>query len=163
MQFYAAKHMVTCRSCSKTHCSKSSFFSKKFNFDFPRKLWFFWVKNSWKFCGFGLFNRWQLWIHEENCQNNLGKKTCENVGVMSKWNFWTKIWLFEKCVDSLFYFDWLSICQIILGWFRRLRPPPSKDKSCSCNIRCNDVIENSIQTVARSIQKYKRKRSRWSG
>ena len=30
-----------------SHCSKSSFFVQKFNFDFPRKLSiFFWVKNS---------------------------------------------------------------------------------------------------------------------
>ena len=28
------------------HCSKSSFFVQKFNFDFPRKLLIFWVKNS---------------------------------------------------------------------------------------------------------------------
>ena len=32
----------------KTHCSKSSFFVQKFNFDFPRKLSKFWVKNSCK-------------------------------------------------------------------------------------------------------------------
>ena len=35
-----------------THCSKSSFFVQKFNFDNHR---FFGVKNSWKCCGFGLF------------------------------------------------------------------------------------------------------------
>ena len=30
-----------------SHCSKSSFFVQKFNFDFPRKLSiFFWLKNS---------------------------------------------------------------------------------------------------------------------
>ena len=28
----------------------------------------FWVKNSWKCCGFGLFSCWQLWFHEKNCQ-----------------------------------------------------------------------------------------------
>ena len=72
---------------SKTHCSKSSFFVQKFNFDFPRKLSIFWVKNSWKYCGFGLFSSWQLWFHEKNCQKKIGRKTRENVGVLSKLNF----------------------------------------------------------------------------
>ena len=41
-----------------SHCSKSSFFVQKFNFDFPRKLSIFWgVKNSRKCCGSGLFSR----------------------------------------------------------------------------------------------------------
>ena len=32
---------------NRTHCSKSSFFVQKFNFDFPRKIVeFFWLKNS---------------------------------------------------------------------------------------------------------------------
>ena len=35
-----------------SHCSKSSFFVQKFNFDFPRKLSTCWVKNSWKCWGF---------------------------------------------------------------------------------------------------------------
>ena len=59
---------------------------------------FFWVKNSWKCCGFGLFSCWQLWFNEKNCQKNCGWKTRENVGVLSTLNFWTKIWLFEQCV-----------------------------------------------------------------
>ena len=45
----------TC-TLGKSHCSKSSFFVQKFNFDFPRKLSMFWVKNSWKCCGFELFS-----------------------------------------------------------------------------------------------------------
>ena len=56
---------------------------------------FFWVKNSWKCCGFGLFSCWQLWFHEKNCQKKFGGKTRENVGVLSKLTFWTKNWLFE--------------------------------------------------------------------
>jgi len=58
------------------------------------QLWFLekivdfcWVKNSWKCCGFGLFSSWQLWFHEKNCQKKIGKKTRENVGVLSKLNF----------------------------------------------------------------------------
>ena len=55
------------KTCQKSlftfsHCSKSSFFVQKFNFDFLRS---FWVKNSWKCCGFGLFSCWQLWFHEK--------------------------------------------------------------------------------------------------
>ena len=62
------------------HCSKSSFFVQKFNFNFPRKLSiFFWVKNSWKCCGFGLLSCWQLWLHEKNCQKKIRWKTRENV------------------------------------------------------------------------------------
>ena len=53
--------------CFETHCSKSSFFVQKSNFDFPRKLSTFGVKNSWKCCGFGLFSCWQFWFHEEYC------------------------------------------------------------------------------------------------
>ena len=72
------------------HCSKTSFLVQKFNFDFPRKLSnFFWLKNSWKCCGFGLFSCWQLWFHEKNCQKKFGWKTRER----PKLNFWTKIWL----------------------------------------------------------------------
>ena len=56
---------------------------------------FFGVKNSWKCCGFGLFGCWQLWFHEKNGQKKFGWKTRENVGVLSKMNFWTKIRLFE--------------------------------------------------------------------
>ena len=58
---------------------------------FPVKIVDFLLKNSWKCCGFGLFSCWQLWFHEKNCQKNLGWKTRENVGVLSKLNFWTKI------------------------------------------------------------------------
>ena len=58
------------------HCSKSSFFCQKNQLWFPEKIVdFFWVKNSCKCCGFGLFSCWQLWFHEKNCQKNLGGKT----------------------------------------------------------------------------------------
>ena len=67
------KDMIT--GTHLTHCSKSSFFVQKFNFDFPRKLSIFWVKNSWKCCGFRLFSCWQLWFHEKNCQKKFGWKT----------------------------------------------------------------------------------------
>ena len=47
------------------------------------------VKNSWKCCGFSC---WQLWFREKNCQKNIGRKTRENVGVLSKLNFGQKIY-----------------------------------------------------------------------
>ena len=87
---------------SRPHCSKSSFFVQKFNFDFPRKLSIFLGENSWKCCGFGLFICWQLWFHEKNCEKNFGWKTRENVGGLSKLNFWIKIWLFEQCAFEIF-------------------------------------------------------------
>ena len=62
------------------HCSKSSFFVQKFNFDFPSKLSIFWVKNAWKYCGFGLFSYWQLWFHEKNCQKKIWLK--------NSWKYW---------------------------------------------------------------------------
>ena len=70
-------------------CSKSSFFVQKLNFDFTRKIIKFIIENSWKCCGFGLLSCWQLWFHSIK----FGCKTRENVGGLSKLNFWTKIWL----------------------------------------------------------------------
>ena len=46
------------------------------------------MKNSWKCWGFAHFSCWQLWFPEKNCK------------VLSKLNFWTKIWLFELCVSE---------------------------------------------------------------
>ena len=65
-----------------SHCSKSSFFVQKFNFDFLSKLSIFGVKNSWNCCGFGLFSCWQLWFYEKNCQKKFRWKTRENVVVL---------------------------------------------------------------------------------
>ena len=80
-----------------SHCLKSSFFVQKIQLWFPEKKcrFFLCLKNSWKFCGFGLFSCWQLWFHEKNCQKYFEWKTRENVGVLSKLNFCTKIWLLE--------------------------------------------------------------------
>ena len=80
------------------HCSKSSFFCRKIQLWIPEKIVdFFWLKNSWKCWGFGLFSCWQLWFHEKNCQKILAEKFMKMLGVffLSKLNFWTKIWLFE--------------------------------------------------------------------
>ena len=68
---------------------------KKFNFDFPRELSIF----------FGWKTRENVVVSDFLAVDNfdftrkivkkLGWKTRENVGVLSKLNFWTKIWLFE--------------------------------------------------------------------
>ena len=71
-------------------------FCPKIQLWFPEKIVdFLGVKNSWKCCGFGLFSCWQLWFHVKNCQKKFGLITRENVRILSKLNFWTKIWLFE--------------------------------------------------------------------
>ena len=44
------------------------FLSKNSTLIYRENCRFFWVKNSWKCCGFGLFSCWQLWFHEKNCQ-----------------------------------------------------------------------------------------------
>ena len=51
---------------------------------------FFWVKNSWKCCGFGLFSCWQLWFHEKNCQTILGEKLVKRLGFCQNWIFGQK-------------------------------------------------------------------------
>ena len=70
-------------------------FCPKIQFRFPEKIVeFFWVKNSWKCCGFGLFSCWQLWFHEKNCQKKIGMKNswkcwgiCENRIFGQKFDF----------------------------------------------------------------------------
>ena len=78
------KYLIT------VHCSKSSFFVQKFNFDCARKLSMCWVKNSWKGCGYGLFSFWQLWFHEKNCQIIWGGKLVKMLGFCQNWIFGQK-------------------------------------------------------------------------
>ena len=88
-------HSCTYPFVLELHTVRNLHFMSKNSTLISRELSIFWVKNSWKCCGFGIFGCWQLWFHEKNCQKNFGWKTRENVGVLSKLNFWTKIWLFE--------------------------------------------------------------------
>ena len=53
---------------------------------------FFWVKNSWKCCGYGLFSCWQPSFHEKNCQKYFGWKTRDLEFVKIEWHFHRKIW-----------------------------------------------------------------------
>ena len=82
--------------CSLSTLFEIFIFCPKIQLWFPEKnCRFSWGENSWKCCGFGLFSCWQLWFHEKIWQKNFGWKIRENAGLLSKLNFWTKIWLFE--------------------------------------------------------------------
>ena len=102
-----------------------------------------WMKNSWKCCGFKLFSCWQLWFHEKNCPKIVGWKTREDFGVLSKLNFWTKIWCFELSylhgflsnttvlrMKSNSFILAIGMSMILVGGPRRktCSPPPSRFK-----------------------------------
>ena len=100
ISFY--RHIVFCFAAHTVR--NLHFLSKKFNFDFVRKLSIlFRLKNSWKCCDFGLFSCWQLWFHEKNCRFFLGVKNswkCFGFGLFSCWQLWfheknyqKKIWV----------------------------------------------------------------------
>ena len=78
------------------------FLSNNSTLIFRENCRFFWVKNSRKSCGFGLFSCWQLWFHEKKCPKKFGWKSLENVGFLSKLNFWTNfdfsnsVWYYLK-------------------------------------------------------------------
>jgi len=72
------------------------FLSKKFNFDNPRKLSnFFGVKTRENLVVLDILAVDNFDFTRKIVKKNFGKKNRENVGVLSKLNFWTKIWLFE--------------------------------------------------------------------
>ena len=97
--FYFLRSIISVAACSYilvVHTVRNlHFLSKNSTLISRENCRFFWLKNSWKCCGFGLFSCWQLWFHEKNCLKFFLWKTRENVGILSTWNFWTKIWLFE--------------------------------------------------------------------
>ena len=64
----------------------------------------FWVKNSWKYCGFALFSYWQLWFPEKNC------KFCKN------WIFGQKF-EFSKITEEIVVKPKKQRrCQVMLGY-----------------------------------------------
>ena len=80
---------------------------------------FFYVKNSWKCCGFGLFSCWQLWFHEKNCQKkNLGEKLVKMLGFCQNWILRTNnltfriVWIsrISRIRDKFFMMFRLSCC-----------------------------------------------------
>ena len=74
------------------HCSISSFFVQKLNFDFPRKLSIFLGgKTRENVVVLDFFAVDNFDFTRKIAKKNLGGKTRENVGVLSKLNFWTKI------------------------------------------------------------------------
>ena len=56
---------------------------------------FFWVKISWKCCGFGLFSCWQLGFHEKNCQKKIWVKNSWKCWGFVKIEFVDKNWTFR--------------------------------------------------------------------
>ena len=93
-------------------------FCTKIQLWYPEKIDdFFWVKNSWKCCGLGLFSCWQLWFHEKNCQKNLAEKLVKMLGGCQNWIFGQKIdfrivccRVFQQVLDERFH--WKSQRQI---------------------------------------------------
>ena len=77
------------------------FLSKNTTLTSRKNCRFFWVKNSWKCCGFGLFSCWQLWFHEKNCRNKNPWKCWGFVKI----EFWTKIWLFRIIFLNVFFYQ----------------------------------------------------------
>ena len=74
------------------HCSISSFFVQKLNFDFPRKLSIFLGgKTRENVVVLDFFAVDNFDFSRKNVKKNLGGKTRENVGGLSKLSFWTKI------------------------------------------------------------------------
>jgi len=68
------------------------FLSKKFNFDNPRKLSnFFGVKTRENLVVLDILAVDNFDFTRKIVKKNFGKKNRENVGVLSKLNFWTKI------------------------------------------------------------------------
>ena len=71
--------------CIQAHCSKSSFFVQKFNFDFPVKVVDFFLGGKTRenvvvfdFLAVGNFDFTRF--HEKNCQKNLGEKLVKMFG-----------------------------------------------------------------------------------
>ena len=74
----------TAKIVSFLHTVRNLHFLSKNSILFSRdNCRFFWVKNSWKCCGFGLPNCLQLRFHEKNCQKILGEKLVKML------RFWT--------------------------------------------------------------------------
>ena len=71
----------------------------------------FWVKNSWKCCGFGLFSCWQLWFHEKNCQKKIWVKNSGKCWGFVKIEFLDKNLTFRIVCTSIWciqlHFNWL--------------------------------------------------------
>ena len=136
---------------SLTHCSKSSFFVQKFNFDFPNKIVdFLEVKNSSKCCDFGLFSCWQLWFHEKNCQKDLGEKLvkmfefCRNWIFEQKFDFSNSVWSEE---EGCFNLEFLRLL------FFYLTKDASKEKVALLSQQYNfNLMAISFEKMNRNVQ-----------
>ena len=83
-----------CSIISRTTLFEICIFCPKIQLWFPENVSIiFWVKNSWKCCGLDFLAVDNFNFTRKIVKKKVGWKTRENVGVLSKLNFWTKIWL----------------------------------------------------------------------
>ena len=76
---------------AKSHCSKSSFFVQKFNFDFPRKLSIFWGwKSRENVVGLGSLAVDNFDFTRKIVKENLGEKLVKMLGFCQNWIFGQK-------------------------------------------------------------------------
>ena len=89
------------------------FFSKNSTLISRENCRFFWLKNSWKCCGFGLFSCWPLWFHEKNCQKILGEKLVKMLGFCRNLIFGQKF-DFSNSVYNKYYVElWTSVLFLV--------------------------------------------------
>ena len=83
-------------------------FLSKIQVWFSEKIvdFFFWSKNSWKCCGFGLFSCWQLWFYEKNFQKKLSE---------TSWKCWT-----FRIVCAVVNWFWRFLKLLFIPFKRRL-------------------------------------------
>ena len=93
---FNAPLLINAQFLINSHCSKSSFFVQKFNFDFPRKLS---ILLGWKtrenvvvldFLAVDNFD-----FTRKIVKKNLGEKLVKKLEFCQNWIFGQKIWLFE--------------------------------------------------------------------
>ena len=86
-------------------------FCPKIQLWFPEKIVdFFWVKNSWKCCGFGLFSCWQLWFHEKNFKKFVVKNSWKCWGFV-KIDFLDKNLTFRIVWSRMFFLYFSNLQQ----------------------------------------------------
>ena len=106
------------------HTVRNLHFLSKNSTLISRENWrFFWAKNAWKCCGFGLFSYWQLWFHEKNYQNFFLVKNSWKYWGFVKIEFLDKnltfriVWLF----NAFFLYLWIwSFKQYDLNWIKTI-------------------------------------------
>ena len=96
-------YIISFQSLTFAHCSKSSFFVQKSNFDILRKLSIFWVwktRENVEVLNFSAIDNFDF--TRKIAKKMLGGKNRENVGVLSQLNFWTEISVFRYLAFLMF-------------------------------------------------------------